>query len=140
MKLQRITDQEGESLQDYFEELGGWPHPGMRSFADRMIALIQCLERDVDAPLHWATTSHYWFYLSLVDHWDPCKARVFVYARREGFEIRYRSTEAFLDWDRSFCVVHATDVADACRAIARALNVAVVDPQGRFDRQHDASL
>jgi hypothetical protein len=57
---------------------------------------------------------------------------VFVYGRPDGFEIRYRSTEQFIDWTQSFTSIQAADVIEATTAIERALQEAILNPVGRF--------
>jgi hypothetical protein len=136
MQLKRVSAQGDESVIEYFDSLGSrGSHATVRSFADQMIALIQHLEQMVDAPPQWVTTSHYWFYLSSVDHWDPWKARVFIYASPNGFEMRYRITEAIIDWEQSFATLQARDVQEAGHVIAWALEAAIPNPQGRFFRE-----
>jgi hypothetical protein len=132
MELKRVSAQGNESLIDYFEALGQSPHLSFQALGTKMVALIWHLEQAVDAPAQWATTSHGWFYFGAVDHWDPWKARVFVYGRPDGFEIRYRSTEQFIDWTQSFTSIQAADVIEATTAIERALQEAILNPVGRF--------
>lgn len=122
MELRRISDQGPESLVEYFEEFVQ---------SKKMAELIRHIEQNLDAPMHWATTSHSWFYLTAIDHWDPLRARLFVYARRHGFEIHYRATEEFTGWDSSFERIHARDVVEATEAVEFALHHAVLNPPGR---------
>lgn len=132
MELKRVSAQGNESLIEYFEAFGQSSYPSFRALATKMVALIHYLEQTVDAPAQWVTTSHGWFYFGAVDYWDPLRARVFVYARPEGFEIRYRSTEQFIDWTQSFTSIQATTVIEAATAIEQALQEAIHNPLGRF--------
>lgn len=131
MELRRISDQGNESLVEYFEQLGQSTHAIHRAISKQMIELILHLQDTVDAPMHWVTTSHFWFYFGAVDHWDPLKARVFVYPHPQGFEIRFRSTQQFIDWITSFESIVASTVIEATAAIQFALEKAILEPDGR---------
>jgi len=146
MELKPTTGQHLTSVaQPYLERIESHPH--YREYDEKRIKLIRHLEKNVEGPPQWVTVSEIrgCFYITEIDTYEPCNARIEIYQIAEFYEIRYRMPDEQAPWNGVFgtwVLGATTEIEEAGRMVSIALEHAATNlPKTRTEwhKRYDSS-
>jgi hypothetical protein len=127
MKLS-FTQQGIHTIDDYVSSsINLTTHASRVAIIRKVGTLLRHLECHVDNKVQWVTFSHLTvFYLTDSNTWFHHKARVFVSAGPDDFQIEYRSAKE-IDYDNSYTTLEAHSIEEAVELIFQSLELAETD-------------